>query len=117
MYEVTPHAGYHDLFRDGVFWAVLWEVRCDRSRRIILDVPTDHWVQKPESVMLERLWIGAVSYQYLEYNSFVYKYWDPWLEANPLHEDAGASIPVPLPELAVETNSVCSSLVITQLYK
>ena len=59
--KAVGYAGYHDLFRDGIFWAALLEVRCDWSRRVILEKKTDQWVQEDGSVELEKLWNRAVS--------------------------------------------------------
>lgn len=45
---------YVDVCRDGVFWAVKWEVRVDLSSRVPVKsrYQTDQWVQQTGSVRL-----------------------------------------------------------------
>ena len=95
--EVESSAGHHDLLRDGTFWRTVWEVRCDRSQRVILNAPTEHWMQSPGSIQLVRLWVQRTSWRRLPYGSWVYHRWDPLLEANPARGEAGGHVPAVLP--------------------
>ena len=69
------------LFRDGTFWTAGWELRVDRSDRIVKR--TDQWIQEERSVQLDALWVFGATYQHLQYGSQVSRIWDPWHEANP----------------------------------
>ena len=92
-------AGYHDLFQDGVFWRVVWEVKCDRTQRIVLNSPTEYWIQSPGSIRLARLWVQRVPWNVLKYGLWVFRGWNSWLEANPLLWEAGGHVPPLLPRL------------------
>lgn len=41
------------LCQNNVFWAAKWEVRVDRSDRVMVSKPTDQWVQKERSIRFE----------------------------------------------------------------
>lgn len=72
------------VFRDGVFWAALWEVMVDRADRVPVS-KTDQWVQQERSVRLVALWLVGCTYDMMQPGWEVSEVWDPLLEANPLH--------------------------------
>ena len=85
--DVTAHKAenytrFVELFQDGVFWCAKWEVRVDRSDRIVVE-HTDQWVQEERSVRLAALWLCGYNYLDMDYGWEVSSGWNPLLEANP----------------------------------
>lgn len=77
------------LFQDGVFGAVTWEVQVDRSSRVAVPsrYKTDQWVQSLASVALVALWVRACTHSTLLESSEVQEKWDPMMEAHPFEYD------------------------------
>merc|ERR1719506_2271552 len=81
--KAESYIRFVDLCKDGIFWAVKWEVRVDRKRALDLNKNTDQWVQPEDSVRLVALWIcGRTVTQSRENDSVALK-WDSLQEANP----------------------------------
>lgn len=72
------------LFSDGIFWAVKWELRVDRSDRVPPGPGTDQWVQEERSVRLAALWICGRKYED-QMDGEEISGWKPQKEANPIN--------------------------------
>ena len=80
------YSRYVRLCGDDIFWASVWEVRVDRSRKIpVTTCRTDQWVQAEGSVELVALWVRGRHYSELEDCDEVQAAWHPLLEANPMN--------------------------------
>ena len=72
------------LFRDGVVWIAMWELRVDRADRVaVSSKKTDQWVQPERSVRLAALWVCGKRYDDLDLGWEIQECWDGELEANP----------------------------------
>jgi len=94
-HKVGFYMRFVPLCRDGIFWSARWEVRVDRSDRVVAK-GTDQWVQEERSVRLVALWLCGRRAEDLEVGWEVSRCWDPQMEANPFsraeHENSKASL-------------------------
>ena len=65
-----------------MFWAAVWEVRVNRSKRVAKK-DTDQWVQREGSVELVALWLRGRRHEDMEPGCELSEEWNPRLEANP----------------------------------
>jgi len=82
------YAQFAPVFRDGFFWAAVWEVKVDRRKRLRAGEGEDPglWVQPEESVKLEALWLCGRSSEVISEGDEIISFWDPMLEAHPLKQ-------------------------------
>jgi hypothetical protein len=76
------YSRYVQLFGDGTFWSCVWEVRIDRTHRVVSG-HYDQWVQPADSVRLEAIWFCARGHSELVEGWEVNEKWEPLEEANP----------------------------------
>eukprot|EP00969_Alexandrium_andersonii_P249584 11030411-Alexandrium_andersonii.AAC.1 len=70
--------------RDGFFWGVLWEVKVNHAAfRAPGFKHRDQWMVQEEGIFMEALWVTALPWDQIPYNTYVARCWDPWLEAHP----------------------------------
>ena len=84
---VSHYARFSPLRQDGVFWAVMWEVKADRKLRVKVKRRTNQWVQKAAGVQLVALWFCGRTANEMRNSDPVACTWDPELEANPNSND------------------------------
>lgn len=79
---------YVPLCQDGVFWAVKWEARVDRSSRVTVSsrYGTDQSVRHPQSVVLVALWVKRSTHGTRQESSDVQAKWDPTMQASPFEK-------------------------------
>jgi hypothetical protein len=82
LHKVWYYQRYVPLCGDGVFWAVRWEVRADRSD-VVKKKGTDQWIQRARGVRLAALWVCGRSVNDMQAMEPFSSSWDPELEAHP----------------------------------
>ena len=76
------YSEWTDLFHDGIFWRIKWEIFVDRSRRVGGHRRPHQWLQPEESVVLAALWVAGRAFEQMVDNDAVSK-WDPARETRP----------------------------------
>ena len=82
-HKADNYTRFSPLCDDGVFWATKWELRVDRTRRVIKN-DTDQWVQREDSVRLVALWLCGRRHEEMTPGEEFSEAWNPMLEASPV---------------------------------
>ena len=83
----SQKAGYYmkcvPLKSNGIFWAVMIELQCNRDKKVKAQRYTDQWIQQPDSTELVALWFRRHNVTTLPQGECLAPKWEPKHEANP----------------------------------
>ena len=82
--KVLGYVSYREVFRNGLFWTVIYEMQADRAYRLTPGSnKNNQWVQPSHSLRMEAVWIRALSSSEMTTDEWVTPDWNPENEAHP----------------------------------
>ncbi len=85
--KAASYARFVSLTQSGVFWSVTWELRVDRSDRVLLSkCSKDQWAQTEKSCRLAAVWVRGRSTIGMEKSLPLAQHCIPKHEANPIKQ-------------------------------